>query len=192
MTAGHRLGVTNLPDAIDAIGDILAPSLDVVFCGINPAGNMANGGHCFSSASNRFWSAIHLAGFTDRQLAPEDERELLKFGYGLTTAVGRPTRRAHEVGATEIRAAWPTLSAKILRYRPRVIAFLGKRAISEIMDKRHIDWGEQSTQLAEARVWVLPNPSGRNRKFSLTDMVELYRDLRQQFPPLGSSNATAP
>ena len=36
--------------------DVLAPGLDVVFCGINPASSAVADGHNFSNASNRFWT----------------------------------------------------------------------------------------------------------------------------------------
>jgi TDG/mug DNA glycosylase family protein len=45
--------------------DILAYDLDVIFCGVNPATTAAAAGHNFSSRSNRFWTVLHLAGFTD-------------------------------------------------------------------------------------------------------------------------------
>ncbi len=74
--------------------DIIARNLSVVFCGINPGMTAAVSGHHFSSPSNRFWRVIHLAGFTPVQVLPENDRSLLDFGCGLTTAVARPTRRA--------------------------------------------------------------------------------------------------
>src|SRR5262245_61485505 len=71
--------------------DILAEGLDVVFCGINPATTAAAAGHNFSNGSNRFWTALHLAGFTDRRLQPHEERHLLVYGCGITAVVDRPT-----------------------------------------------------------------------------------------------------
>jgi len=60
--------------------DVLAEGLDVVFCGINPAATAVAAGHNFSHRNNRFWAVLHLAGFTDRQLRPDDEHQLLQFG----------------------------------------------------------------------------------------------------------------
>jgi TDG/mug DNA glycosylase family protein len=37
-------------------------------------------GHHFARPGNRFWPALYAAGFTDRLLAPDEERDLL--GYG--------------------------------------------------------------------------------------------------------------
>jgi double-stranded uracil-DNA glycosylase len=54
--------------------NILAESLDVIFCGMNPALSAAAAGHNFSNRSNRFWTVLHLAGFTDVRLQPQDER----------------------------------------------------------------------------------------------------------------------
>jgi mismatch-specific thymine-DNA glycosylase len=62
--------------------DILAAGLEVVFCGLNPATTAAAAGHNFSSRSNRFWTVLHLAGFTDVRLQPHEERRLLDYGCG--------------------------------------------------------------------------------------------------------------
>ncbi len=77
--------------------DLLTTGLKVVFCGINPAATAAADGHNFSNRSNRFWTVLYRAGFTDKQLRPEDERELLNYGCGITAVVARPTRRASEI-----------------------------------------------------------------------------------------------
>src|ERR1700728_3904376 len=82
--------------------DILAHDLDVIFCGMNPATTAAAAGHNFSSRSNRFWTALHVAGFTDVRLQPHEERRLLEYQCGLTAVVGRPTRRAIECTAERI------------------------------------------------------------------------------------------
>ena len=74
--------------------DILAPGLQVVFCGLNPGVDAAAAGHHFLGRGNRFWPVLHLAGFTPHLVAPQDDASVLGFGLGLTAAVGRPTRRA--------------------------------------------------------------------------------------------------
>lgn len=158
--------------------DILAEGLDVIFCGINPAITAAADGHNFSHRNNRFWSVLHLAGFTDRQLRPEDEQQLLQFGCGITAVVARPTRQAREITAQEFREARRSFEAKILRYRPRATAFLGKLALSAIIGDRHIDWGPQPFEFAGSDAWVLPNPSGLNRSFTREALVGAYSQLR--------------
>jgi TDG/mug DNA glycosylase family protein len=158
--------------------DILAQGLDVVFCGINPAVSAAADGHNFSHRSNRFWAVLHLAGFTNTRLRPEDERRLLQFGCGITAVATRPTRRASDVTVREFRQARPALEAKIRRYRPRVTAFLGKRAFSSIAGVSDVGWGSQPDGFGGTAAWVLPNPSGLNRNFTLDALVHAYTELR--------------
>jgi TDG/mug DNA glycosylase family protein len=158
--------------------DILACDLDVIFCGVNPATTAAVGGHNFSSRSNRFWTVLHLAGFTDVRLQPHEERRLIEYRCGLTAVVDRPTRRAIDVPPDEFRKARPGFEAKMCRYAPRSIAFLGKRAFSAMMDQPDVAWGRYPAELVGIAAWILPNPSGLNRAFSLEALVQAYSELR--------------
>jgi TDG/mug DNA glycosylase family protein len=114
--------------------DVLAEDLDVVFCGINPATTAATAGHNFSNGSNRFWTALHLAGFTDRRLQPHEERCLLAYGCGITAVVDRPTRRADEIAPAEFVAARLGFEAKMRRYAPRSIAFSASARCRRCLD----------------------------------------------------------
>jgi double-stranded uracil-DNA glycosylase len=165
--------------------EILAAGLDVVFCGLNPATSAATAGHNFSNPSNRFWSVLHLAGFTDTRIRPEDERRLLDYGCGITAVVRRPTPRASEVPTDEFRNARDEFEAMMRHYAPRVIAFLGKRALAAMTNKADIVWGRYEPGFAETTAWVLPNPSGLNRNFTLDALVSAYSELRQYLRPGG-------
>lgn len=157
--------------------DILAPDLPVVFCGINPSAQAAVSGHNFGSASNRFWPVLHLSGFTPERIRAQEDRRLLTFGCGITAAVPRPTRSAGELKGQELRGSGDGLRAKIEHFRPETIAFLGKAAYEAIAGDK-VGWGPQSARFCGAEVWILPNPSGLNRSFSLADLVEAYTALR--------------
>ena len=158
--------------------DILAGDLDVIFCGLNPATTAATAGHNFSSRSNRFWTVLHLVGFTDIRLQPHEERRLLGYRCGLTAVVERPTRRAIDVSPDEFRKARPGFEAEMRRYAPRSVAFLGKRAFSAMMDQPHIGWGPYPERFAGISTWILPNPSGLNKAFSLEALVRAYSEVR--------------
>jgi TDG/mug DNA glycosylase family protein len=158
--------------------DILAPNLLVVFCGINPGLKSAVLGHHFAGHGNRFWKTIHLAGFTPVQIAPENGELILAHRCGLTTAAGRATSRAEEVSRDEFERAASGLSAKIARYSPRYVAFLGKPAFSAIFGRKLVHWGKQDVLLGGSRIWVLPNTSGLNRSFPLDKLVRAYSELR--------------
>lgn len=165
-------------DSIQSLPDILEPGLTVVFCGINPGALAASTGRHFAGRGNRFWRTLHLAGFTPEQIDPANDRTLLQYGCGLTAAVSRPTARADELSPSEFKAAASGFEQKIERYAPGYIAFLGKMAIAGMSGRRDIDWGPQPETFGGARVWVLPNPSGLNRSFSLDALVVAYRELR--------------
>ena len=158
--------------------DILARGLDVVFCGLNPAASAAAAGHNFSNRSNRFWPVLHLAGFTSVHLRPQDERRLLEFGCGITAVVRRPTRRADEVMPEEFEEARLGFEAKVRRYGPRAVAFLGKRALSAMAGRPDVQWGQQKAEFAGAIAWVLPNPSGLNAHYTLADLAREFEALR--------------
>jgi double-stranded uracil-DNA glycosylase len=158
--------------------DVLATGLDVVFCGVNPASTAAASGHNFSNANNRFWLVLNLAGFTDVRLQSQDERRLLAYRCGITAMVRRPTKSADEVSPDEFRRAGQGFEAKMRRYAPRSIAFLGKRAISALIRTSDVPWGRLPAGYAGTLAWILPNPSGRNRNFTLEALVKAYSELR--------------
>jgi TDG/mug DNA glycosylase family protein len=158
--------------------DILARGLKVVFCGINPATSALFAGSNFSNPSNRFWSVLYLSGFTDVRLQSKEERRLLDYKCGITVVVRRPTRRAEDVSLEEFRQARPDFERRIRRYAPRAIAFLGKRAFLGITNTADVAWGRQPTRFAGIATWVLPNPSGLNRSFTLDALVSAYSECR--------------
>ncbi|WP_321937374.1 G/U mismatch-specific DNA glycosylase [Paraburkholderia sp. J8-2] len=172
-----QVEAANVPSA-QGLPDIIGPGLSVLFCGINPGMRAAAAGHHFDGRGNRFWRVLHRAGFTNEEFRPENDRELLRRGFGLTTAVSRATARADELSRAEIRAASAEFELKIQRYAPKFVAFLGKMALAEMSGKRDIEWGLQSSRFGGAHAWVLPNPSGLNRAFSLDALVSAYRELR--------------
>jgi double-stranded uracil-DNA glycosylase len=163
----------------DALPDIIAEHLALVFCGINPGMMAAASQHHFAGRGNRFWRVLHRAGFTPAEIRPEEDCSILQYGYGLTTVVDRPTARADQLSAQEFLAAATLFEQKIVRYAPRFVAFLGKAAYSALSGQRDVAWGLQPAVFGESVVWVLPNPSGRNRAFSLDQLAGAYRPLYQ-------------
>jgi len=174
-------------DSLQCLPDILEPGLSVIFCGINPGIRAASTGHHFAGRGNRFWRAVHLAGFTPEQICPQDDHTLLQYGCGLTTVVSRPTARADELSQWEFKAAATEFEQKIERYAPQCVAFLGKMALCAMSGRRDIHWGLQPTAFGGASAWVLPNPSGLNRAFSLDALVTAYGELRLAVAPAGSA-----
>ena len=169
-------------DIADAAGkgirDVVAPDLRVLFVGINPGLYTAATGHHFARPGNRFWPALHAAGFTPRLLHPSEQRLLLQSGYGITNLVNRATATADEVAPQEFVAGRRRLAAKVRRLRPKAVAFLGVGAFCHAFGLRRAALGEQPERFEGARVWVLPNPSGLNANYQLSALVELFRALK--------------
>ncbi len=92
---------------------MIAPGLDVLFCGINPGLYTAAIGHHFGRPGNRFWPALYSAGITPRLLTPYEERELLDYGYGITNLVARATATAAEITKAELVEGSKILEAKV-------------------------------------------------------------------------------
>jgi TDG/mug DNA glycosylase family protein len=162
----------------NTLPDILEPNLAVIFCGINPGFTAAEAGHHFLNRSNRFWRVLYLSGFTPHQIEPENDRSILQYRYGLTTAVARPTRRASDLSRDEFKLGRTAFEEKIRNLAPWAIAFLGKPAYAEIHGLKTINWGLQPAPFAGAQAWVLPNPSGLNRGFTMDALVVAYREMR--------------
>lgn len=162
-----------------SVPDLIAPGLCVLFCGINPSLYSAAVGHHFARPGNRFWPTIYRAGFTDRLLAPHEERLLLASGIGITNVVQRATASADELLSGDYEAGKRALRRKLKRYAPRVIAFLGLGAYRVTAGHPGAQAGHQAERFAGVDVWALPNPSGLNAHYSLDDLVECYASLQR-------------
>lgn len=160
------------------IRDVIAPRLKVLFVGINPSLYSAAVCHHFARPGNRFWPVLHAAGFSERRLSPSEERELLKRGYGITNVVAQASAAAAELTAEQFVVGGRRLSAKVRRYRPRVVAVLGVGAYRLAFARPHATPGRQEQTLDGTSLWVLPNPSGLNANYQMKQLVRLFRQLR--------------
>jgi TDG/mug DNA glycosylase family protein len=157
--------------------DIIAPGLEILFCGINPGLYSAAVGCHFGRPGNRFWPVLHRAGLTDRQLSPFEQRQLLGYGLGITNLAARATKTAAELEPQELEAGARVLRRKLARYRPRVLAVVGIGAFRDAFDRPAAEVGRQPERLEAAEVWVLPNPSGLNAHYQLDDLIGEFRAL---------------
>ena len=161
------------------IPDVIGTGLRVLFCGINPGLYSAATGYHFARPGNRFWPALHGAGFTDRLLSPSEQQELLPQHCSITNLVARSTAGADELEAAELVAGHRKLLTKVKRYSPRFIAVLGVTAYRSAFERPGATLGKQAEPLGDATVWVLPNPSGLNAHHQLKDLMRLFRALRE-------------
>jgi TDG/mug DNA glycosylase family protein len=161
--------------------DVVGPDIDILFCGINPSLMSAATGHHFARPGNRFWPALHMAGLTPRRLTPDEDRELLHYGIGVTNLVDRPTRTAAELTTEELRGGAEALAALVAVSRPRVLAVLGVTAWRAAFQRTRARLGVQPERVGGVETWVAPNPSGLNAHHQLPDLARYYAELR---PPV--------
>ncbi|MFO7635673.1 MAG: G/U mismatch-specific DNA glycosylase [Caldilinea sp.] len=169
-----------------SIADVLAPGLRVLFVGINPGLYSGWTGHHFARPGNRFWPALHAAGFTPRLLHPSEERELLDYGCGVTNFVNRATATAAELSADELVAGGERLMQTVRQFRPQSVAVLGITAYRTAFNLPRAQLGRQPEPLAETPLWVLPNPSGLNAHYTPAALAEVFRDFHRQLEALCS------
>lgn len=161
------------------IPDVAAPGLRVLFSGINPGLYSAATGYHFARPGNRFWPALHQAGFTARQLRPDEQDQLLGLGLGITNVVPRATARADELSRDELREGGIVLAAKAGQLRPRWLAVVGVTAYRTAFGRPGAAVGPQQETIGGSRLWVLPNPSGLNAHTTAPKLAQELRKLQE-------------
>lgn len=160
---------------------MIEPGLDVLFVGINPGLASARAGHHFANPANPFWRLLHESGLVDLRLMPAEERLLLDQGLGITNLVARVTAGVADLTRDDIGSGREVLVRKIRRYRPRAVVFVGLTAYAAFERRRRkqgrVGCGEQTVRFAGTRVFVVPNPSGRNAHYTYDEMLAAFRDV---------------
>jgi len=166
--------------------DRIAPGVRVLFVGINPGVRSAQTGHHFAGPSNRFWKLLYESGLVPEPITWEDDGRLPEFGFGITNLVARPSPGIDVLKPAEYVEGWRILERKVLEFRPEVLALVGVtlyRAILPLIGPdrpaRRLPLGPQPVGIHGARIFVLPNPSGRNANFSYAEMLAAFRALKR-------------
>jgi TDG/mug DNA glycosylase family protein len=155
--------------------------MQVLFVGINPGVRSSLTGHHFAGFSNRFWKLLYDARLVPEPIGFADDDRLPEWGYGITNLVARPTPGIDTLRPDEYVAGRTRLHRKILRHRPRIVALVGVTVFRAMFPERRgaVELGIQPEQIGRARVFVLPNPSGRNANFSYAEMLGAFTKLER-------------
>jgi TDG/mug DNA glycosylase family protein len=160
------------------IPDLGGPGIRVLLVGINPSLYSGWSGRHFARPGNRLWRTLHESGFTDRLLHPSETDAIVAAGLGITNLVARATARADELEDAELISGLTPLAALIRSWKPRYVAFLGISTYRVAFDRRKATVGDQEEPFEDAKVWVLPNPSGLNAHYQQPDLNAAYGELR--------------
>lgn len=162
---------------MNPIPDHLADNLQIVFVGFNPSLKSGETGHHYANPHNRFWKILHQSQLTPRLYQATEDQDLLALGLGFTNIVDRPTRNAAEITKEEYARGRELLMAKLKRYRPSIVCFVGKGVYEQYSGRKQVAWGVQEPPvLAGITEFVAPSSSGLVR-MPLAEIVEIYREL---------------
>jgi double-stranded uracil-DNA glycosylase len=174
--------------------DAVRPPVRVLFVGINPGVRSGTIGHHFAGYSNRFWKLLWEARLVPEPLTALDDRRLPEYGLGITNLIPRTTPGIDSLRPAEYTAGERVLRRKVRRWKPDVVAFVGVtlfRAVFRVRASERIAPGPQPQRFEGARVFVVPNPSGRNANFSYAEMLAAFRRLRRFESALQSADDLA-
>lgn len=149
----------------DHLAELLAPGLRLVVVGPAVTACAAARGHHHAGPGDDFWRLLHESGTTARQLAPEEDADLLGEGVGLTHLVQDPSRSGSRPAPHDLAR----FCALVEEHAPAWVAFHGKAAATacaRAAGHRPPPLGVAPWTVAGSRVFVLPSASGANRRSS--------------------------
>jgi double-stranded uracil-DNA glycosylase len=165
-------------DTPSAVPDVLAPGLDVVFCGINP-GRVSDAARAhFANPRNDFWRLLHDAGFTPRLLDPAEQFDAPLYGIGLTNAAYRTTPGSGDLRSADFDGSRERLERLAMELRPRALGFVGKEAYRGVFRARP-ELGLQDGRLADTLLFVLPSTSPANAAVPYAERLRWFSALRE-------------
>ena len=176
----------NETEEMRTLPDLLGPGLSLVFVGLNPSEYSAREGHYFANPRNRFWEAFNRSALLPpgmgRQCSPSDDAALLRHGIGFTDVVKRPTPQGSGLRAADYRHWAPLLREKLLQWQPRLVCFHGLMAYKAYLryaedEKAAPELGLQPWNIVDSRVFVVPNPSPANARYSVEALTAWYDEV---------------
>ena len=161
--------------------DRIRPGVRVLFVGINPGIRSDAIGHHFAGYSNRFWKLLYEARIVPEPIRTEDDGRLPEWKLGISNLVPRATPGIDTLRPDEYRSGLRALRRKVRRVEPDIVAFVGVSLYRFVFARKGpVALGPQEETFEGARVFVLPNPSGRNANFSYAQMLAAFRALKKE------------
>ena len=166
----------------EILPDLLDYGLVLVFCGTAASRVSAEKRAYYANPGNSFWRALYQARFTARLYEPAEYHKLRDLRIGLTDVAKGKAGSDAELKKADFDPA--EISAKILRYKPQILAFTSKaawRAWKNLAPQQTVSWGWQDEIQSATRLYVLPSPSGAARRYwNLDPWLELAADYRSR------------
>jgi endonuclease III len=104
---------------------------------------------------------------------------MIKYGYGLTDIVKRPSKSAAEITKEEFKEGKEHLKETLAHYKPQVAAYLGIGIYKILSGRKDTKLGLQQESVVPGIIdFVLPSPSGLNR-MPLKDKLSYFQQLNE-------------
>ena len=164
---------------MEKLPDQLQDNLRLVFVGTAASTRSAEMGHYYAHPGNRFWRTIHQVGLTPRRFEPREFPALLELGIGFTDLCKSGAGMDHQALAFPVDI--PAFKEKMLRYRPKTIAFTSKKAASLLYGRptQAVALGRQPSMEDFPEIFVLASPSGAaSGSWSVQAWQELADSIR--------------
>ncbi|MQF68984.1 mismatch-specific DNA-glycosylase [SAR202 cluster bacterium AD-804-J14_MRT_500m] len=160
--------------------------LDVVLIGLNPSlysTYSTNVGSYFANPRNRLWPAVNASELASKPLSPIFDYTLPSYGIRLTDLIECSTRNASELKINDYLHWIPVLYEKLIHYKSKIVCFQGLMAYSNYL--RHSknirtrpSLKSQSCVIGKSEVFVVPNPTPENARFSMDELIKWYQELK--------------
>lgn len=149
-----------------------------MFIGYNPGLRSAEIGHHYAGKSNLFWDILFRSGLTPEKLDYTRDWELLRYQYGSTNIIDRPSKSAMDLTREEYLEGKQILRELLIEYKPYIACYVGIGVYKAFSGRRKVNWGRQAEKTVEGIVdFVAPSTSGLNR-MPATEQVEIYSKLK--------------
>jgi len=165
--------------------DYLDHDLRILSIGLNPSPVSVKAGYYFANPRNRFWTALNESRLVDEKLLPGEaamQELFMNYKIGFTDLVKKPTRMGNELRAADYREGATVLKEKLLGHRPGIAWFHGKVTYRNFLKyaegmETEIPWGAQKHSVGKTRIFVTPNPSPANARYSIADLTRFYNEM---------------
>ena len=169
-----------LPDFVDYY-------LNILSIGLNPSTISVKKGFYFANPRNRFWRALNQSILINEKVMPSIQAHEIILGkhkIGFTDVVKRHTNMGKDLKPIDYKKSAPRLKAKIKKYRPKICWFHGKVAATNYMKYAEnvsikLNWGIQNFKLENSIVFISPNTSPANARYSLDEILFWFDELHK-------------
>lgn len=161
--------------------DHLTEGLDVVFVGTGIGEHSAEEGHYYAHPTDRFWDLVNQAGLVSDLIGSENAHLILDEKCGLTDLVkNRASGSDADLKSDDFDI--PGFAAKIQKFKPKVVAFIGKHGYKIVFGAPPKDYGLADEVLGDSWVWILPSSSGSDTSITYEKKLHWYKKLKASLP----------